>query len=295
MDNAFDLCPFCNNNITKSDISPRVFALPRNADIQNNLYLDIVFDLPGYMRISSDDVVEPGQMMRVSDYKDTPIGLRYVGNKEGFEFSVEGVLIKPHFQYKNYSPLTYDLLGYSTQPLSDTVEYPKNKVFKKEDFKVGQSKLTLYPVFRKKYIVEFDSGDANDTKKMTPMFVVGEEMVSIPNCEYVYGTKVNKFTYHDSKNGKWKHVDYTPVEVEKFRFSNWECTINGQSVKLDAGDTITIDKPITSLPVVKLVARWNVAYDMMTFLVDTEPYCDVLIDKSNNQLIYPDINPTPID
>ena len=67
----FDLCPFCNNYSRKFEqsprelkmmnshlMTPRAFAIPNDVD-DETLYLDIVFDLPRHMNMSSSDVVFP--------------------------------------------------------------------------------------------------------------------------------------------------------------------------------------------------------------------------------------------
>lgn len=48
----------------------------------------------------------------------------------------------------------------------------------------------------------------------------------------------------------------------------------------------------SAIPVVKFTAQWDIAYDVITFKVDGEPYCDVLIDRRTNLLTYPDVNPS---
>ena len=140
----------------------------------------------------------------------------------------------------------------------------------------------------------FDSGEANDKSHvMTPIRVVDSTPTSLPSCAYAYGAKVNRFTYHDSE--KWERVENVPTFVDKFKFVYWECIINGKTMELASGDKITIDKPITSSPVVKMTARWSIAYDMIRFNVGSDLYCEVLIDKTLNELVYPDINPTLTD
>ena len=169
------------------------------------------------------------------------------------------------------------------------------KVFTSSDFPVGQSMMTLYPVWQRKYVLEFDSGEANDrVHKMTPIVVVDSTPTSLPICIYEHGEKVNIFTYHDSD--KWEKVQHNvPVEADKFRFIHWECIVNGKTTTFDSGEKIIIDKPITSSPIVRMTARWGLGYDMMKFMVDGDLYCEVLIDKKTNKLKYPDHNPRLID
>lgn len=138
----FDLCPFCNNYQMKFEqsprelkmmnsplMTPRAFAIPNDAD-DRTLYLDIVFDLPRYMNMSSSsDVVFPSQMMQVSDYRDNLIGLRYVADNDGFSFDASSVSLMPHFKYNADITLDYKLIGYSTQPSSSVAKYPITKVF----------------------------------------------------------------------------------------------------------------------------------------------------------------------
>lgn len=48
-------------------------------------------------------------------------------------------------------------------------------------------------------------------------------------------------------------------------------------------------------PEITLRANWMSAYDSITFTVEGLPYCDVLIDRRLNTLVYPNKDPVPTD
>lgn len=291
LDDKFDLCPFCHSVGNKSKPNKLAFSNLKLTS-SNKRYLDIVFDFREHMECTASDIAYPRNMMQVSDYKDNLVGLRYVGNKDGFEFDVSQVLLTPHFRYDDDVSFDYKLVGYSTTPRSDVVQYPCDKVFRENDFPTGKSGITLYPVWQGKCVIEFDRGESHATDDwMSPIVVdLGNEMV-VPSCPYSSGDTVNQFTYHESSKGTWEHVDWPKSEVEKFKFSRWECVVNGLVFKLNPGDKLKVDLPSSSSPILKFVAKWETKYDKIRFLVEDELYCEVLIDKSKNELVYPDHNP----
>ena len=44
---------------------------------------------------------------------------------------------------------------------------------------------------------------------------------------------------------------------------------------------------MNSYPIVVLTARWKPKYDSISFYVKGYKYCDVLIKRSENKLVYP--------
>ena len=44
---------------------------------------------------------------------------------------------------------------------------------------------------------------------------------------------------------------------------------------------------MNSYPIVVLTARWKPKYDRISFYVKDYKYCDVLIKRSENKLVYP--------
>ena len=52
---------------------------------------------------------------------------------------------------------------------------------------------------------------------------------------------------------------------------------------------------MNSYPIVVLNARWKPKYDSISFYVKDYKYCDVLIKRSENRLVYPKEEPKLLD
>ena len=52
---------------------------------------------------------------------------------------------------------------------------------------------------------------------------------------------------------------------------------------------------MNSYPIVVLTARWKPKYDSISFYVKEYKYCDVLLKRSENRLVYPKEEPKLLD
>jgi hypothetical protein len=63
--------------------------------------------------------------------------------------------------------------------------------------------------------------------------------------------------------------------------------VNGEVVEIQDREQIKATYKGNGKPVILLVAKWKKAYDVISFNVAGETYCDVLVDKGNPVLEYP--------
>lgn len=80
--------------------------------------------------------------------------------------------------------------------------------------------------------------------------------------------------------------------MKVYRFSHWKYSVGGASGTIGDGGKFRVGDSLGAVrPVINMVAEWAIAYDSITFKVMGEDYCDVLIDRDINRVVYPKQDP----
>lgn len=207
---------------------------------------------------------------------------------------------RPRFVYgsgENAIEVPFDLAGFSTVGDSATVQFGLNSVIDLESMG-GNYNLVLYAIWKPtKYIVKFTGGnDIEVVGSMPEQQVLPNQSFTVNLCQFQPAEKFKMFSYFDPPTGAgWnKGTSQTEDEVAKYRFLNWEFSSgNGHVYKVGDGQQVVITSSgKAQLPVVEFTAKWIQSYGKLTFLVDNQPYCDVMVDLNLNQVVYPDMDPT---
>lgn len=115
------------------------------------------------------------------------------------------------------------MVGYSTEFGSTTVQFSPNQQITRFDIPSGNV-LTLYAIWKSKYIVVFDEGAAPSVSgSQEPMVVDGGDNVKIGKCGYVHGGEtVQQFKYYNDE--LWENTSGYFIGDAKpmYEFSHWQ-------------------------------------------------------------------------
>lgn len=127
----------------------------------------------------------------------------------------------------------------------------------------------------------------------------------VPKCTFnPPGETRKKFKYYADTNStkSWSNdiesynTDSSNPTVSLYGFRNWECTVGGLRYTLKENDPLRINSfNMDSIPVIEMRAYWDRAYDVISFNVDGDKYCEVCIDTKVNRVVYPEHDPVISD
>lgn len=270
---------------------------PRDGE-QTSLKVQIETNLRNYMVFGQDDISVPLDCQVELDVANRPKTINYETDDEDFQLDLQEVRLNafPSFTHEG-TTASFELLGYSTDQHAQSPMFPASKVVTKNDFPVGSNSITLYAVWKIGCIVKFSPGDAGQQQSlMLPIVVERGVQTKLKKCAYSWPTVVrNLFTYHHSD--KWTNdveaLNYAGTNpdngtVGEKTFVGWKY-VSGEAemVVPDEGDILVQGAVGDGIPVIELVAQWDVGYNNIKFKVDGDLYCEVLIDKGVNKLVYP--------
>lgn len=134
---------------------------------------------------------------------------------------------------------------------------------------------------------------------MKPM-KVSSANVKAPQCTFTHpGETRRKFLYHESPEGSehewtfdssWNTESSNPL-ISLYGFKHWDCKIGGVRYTLRENEAFGINTFNLDSPIITMTARWQRAYDVISFLVDGNKYCEVCIDVNVNRVVYPPHDP----
>ena len=269
----------------------------------------INFNLNSYMQWTGGVVKVPVGSSFKRDWLNRPQSIHFEAERDDFQLDLSEVKLvnKPTFTDTDEtldasSRLTvqYELLGFSTDRFAQVPSIDLDDVLTKWNFHDSDT-LSLYAVWNTQYIVKFRPGDGG-SGEMRPITVRANELVNLPKCTFTgpSGDKL-RFEYHDSPTGFWEFdspldsptgLNATGERWQTHKFANWQYSIGGSyGICYDEYQFGIQQQWVDSAPIVVLEANWTLGYDILTFKVGDEPYCDVLIDKEVNTVVYPPFNP----
>ena len=192
-------------------------------------------------------------------------------------------------------PSKYDIAGYTLRYGDANLRFSKTQYVTTVDFGEDTS-LMVYVAWNPEYILEFSSDLTFYKDGEAPGFMSPRKLSDVgyvaPVCEFYHpcGTK-RKFEYRN--NSKWQDTSgYTSPELNLYQLQYWKCSIGTTNYTLREGDQLRIRVfNIDRAPVIKMVAYWERAYDVLKFNVYDELYCEVCISTSVNRVVYPDHAP----
>ena len=214
---------------------------------------------------------------------------------------------KPSYEYSSTITSKYDIAGYTLSSKSSTLRFKSDQTVTSVDFG-GNSTLTIYAAWNPEYILEFisdnthyqegESSGAMNPRKLTS---VGNKA---PEPEFTSpGETRTKFNYcycPEDATYKWQedsvidgyNSDTMNPNVSLYGFKEWECSIGGIRYVLHEGDPLKINAfNLDCPPVIRMTAYWERAYDVISFLIDGNKYCEVCIDVNVNRVVYPNHAP----
>lgn len=276
--------------------------------------LFINFDKNGFMDASwkaRGNVSVPGELTH--DWvSDNQLHIKLDGNTDGIDLSkviINGA--KPTYTYtyresgtNKTIPIDYNIAGYTLMPKSQSLKFTANHVVTSVDF-AEESILYVYAAWSSDYILEFSS-DNSHYREGDPVGYMAPRKLSsennkAPMCGFTSpGESRKKNLYFNSPSSaahKWQSVDAYNTEannpkISLYGFKEWECTIGAIRYVLRQNDplkisTFNLDCP----PVIRMTAYWERAYDVISFTIDENKYCEVCIDVTVNRVVYPNHAP----
>ena len=207
---------------------------------------------------------------------------------------------RPKFNYSDggvQKSIPFDFAGFSKTSISETVQFGLDSSIDLSMLGLDES-ITIYAMWKPtKYVLKFSGGnDISVTGSMANQEVLPDKTFTINECQFHCSEKVKMFDYHNPPAGAgWiKGESPTATQMDKYGFSHWEYSGgNGRVYTAGNKQTAVISgSGSIQTPIVEFTAKWVQRYGTVTFLVDDQPYCDVMLDLNVNQLVYPDVNPT---
>ena len=271
----------------------------------------INFNLSSDMQMGSEDVEFEGIPFAHDELglsqRGTPVQVSFSIPESDFPVDVQTlarvVKNRPRFTYGNGTDtqdIPFDLSGFSTSRSSTTVQFGMDSVIDIGTMG-GNYSMVLYAMWKPtKYILKFNGGnDIAVSGSMPDQEVLPDQTFVVNQCQFHPAEMESVFTYFEPPAGaEWiKGVSQTAPFVYRYEFLNWEFRSgNGRLYRVgDGQQTVITSSGSVGNPVVEFTAKWEQAYGRITFLVDGQPYCDVMTNMELNQLVYPDANPSFVD
>lgn len=265
--------------------------------------INLYFNLEPYMEFGTLNM-DAGEGNVNLDGKGRPWRVKKVWEVQDSNISVD---LSTEFAFNerpSYSEdghvVEYSLVGFATERNSFTMRYAPDAVITKDDFDLDNPRipLNLYAVWNVNHvIVKFSSGEVVSDRRMSPILLENDTIHTLPACGFVSSSRVPTCIYHESPTGRWTNDIARLNEITEynskpmFKFKNWEYGSGANIVKVQDGGKIQVKSSMGRKPVVELVAKWEVAYDVLPFYVDDERFCDVLVDRESPHVRYPSENP----
>jgi hypothetical protein len=197
----------------------------------------------------------------------------------------------------------YDIAGYTSTPKSSIVRFTKNQIVSSMEFG-DLSRIKVYVAWNPQdYILKFSSDNSHyksDTAgHMVPM-MLSDVNEKAPRCTFnPPGETRKQFKYYNSQdeNKSWQDTteyneDSDNPDVALYGFKNWSCALGGLRYTLRENEPLSVNVfNLDSPPVIQMTAYWERAYDVISFTIDGELYCEVCIDVNVNKVVYPNHPP----
>lgn len=265
--------------------------------------INLYFNLEPHMEFLAEDV-DVGENQLTFDAFGRPRRVSRTWDVKDSELSIRPASLFSFNSTPGYSEMgqtvKYRLAGFTTDRISSEVEYGLRDELTKKDFIGGDNvPLNLYAVWEiDQVIMKFNPGEILSEGNMNAIVVGTEQVIELPECAYKPTTMLQKYTYYKSETGTWTNNMEVlgrfsrASMVPMFKFKGWEYGKDGVAVSVEDLGKIHVRADARHKPVVELVAKWEVAWDVIPYNVGDEKFCDVLVDRTNPKVDYP--NTTPI-
>lgn len=204
---------------------------------------------------------------------------------------------QPEYRYghEDGQVVKYSLMGFSTSADSNDIVWRMNDTITSNDIDSDKGPLLLYAVWSSPIVLRFRSGYGDldsDAAVMPPIVVESKKTTQLPRCSFVAsGDPIKKSTYYPGQI--WEPVpDDASAMVSPYGFSHWECRSSGQTMTFGDMEQLYIQGSYNQNPEMVLQAQWEACWNKVTFIVEGEKYCDLLVSRRTNLLEYPEVPPS---